>query len=237
DRQCPSPNRRGPRPALAAVPGRAGGRPAPRARTAQRRLRGPVRVPLRRLRQRPLEEPDRGGPERTDERRTSAGAGPRAEGSGRHRGLQDRPVKREIRYGKAAIRCYRAYAGEPALFGTETTVDVFGDTFMGSYTEGDNRNVVATDTMKNFTYAALLEYEGGTHEGWAEFLARRFLDTYPQMEWLRIRERELPFTEHSDKLFEGPRRDEYGVVQLEIGRDGIRSLRAGVRQLRLLTLA
>src|SRR5205823_13843882 len=79
-------------------------------------------------------------------------------------------------------------------------------------------------------------YEGDTHEGWAEFLARRFLDTYPQMEWLRIRERELPFTEHSEKLFEGPRRDEYAVVELEIGRDGVRSLSAGVRELRLVTL-
>ena len=145
-------------------------------------------------------------------------------------------MKREIRYGKAEIRCYRAYAGEPALFGTETTVDVYGDSFMASYTEGDNRNVVATDTMKNFTYAALLEYEGATHEGWAEFLARRFLDTYPQMEWLRVRERELPFEAHSEKLFEGPRRDEHGVVELEIGRDGVRSLRAGVVQLRLVKL-
>ena len=145
-------------------------------------------------------------------------------------------MKREIRYGKAAIRCYRAYGGSDLLFGTETTVDVFGDSFMASYTEGDNRNVVATDTMKNFTYAALLEYAGDTHEGWAEFLARKFLDTYPQMEWLRIRERELPFTAHSEKLFEGPRRDEYGVVDLEIGRDGIRSLRAGVAELRLVKL-
>jgi urate oxidase / 2-oxo-4-hydroxy-4-carboxy-5-ureidoimidazoline decarboxylase len=145
-------------------------------------------------------------------------------------------VRRQIRYGKAGIRCYRAYGGTTPLFGTETTVDVFGDTFMASYTEGDNSNVVATDTMKNFTYATLLEYEGATHEGWAEFLGRRFLDTYPQMEWVRIRERELPFDAHSEQLFEGPRRDEHGVVELEIGRDGIRSLTAGVVQLRLVKL-
>ena len=44
--------------------------------------------------------------------------------------------------------------------------------------------MVATDTMKNFTYAALLEYTGDTHEGWVEHLGRKFLDTYPQMEWL-----------------------------------------------------
>ena len=145
-------------------------------------------------------------------------------------------MRREIRYGKAAIRCYRAYGGNPPLFGTETTVDVFGDTFLASYTEGDNRNVVATDTMKNFTYAALLEYEGSTHEGWAAFLGRRFLDAYPQMEWLRIRERELPFAAHSERLFEGPRRDEHGVVELEIGREGIRSLSGGVQQLHLVKL-
>lgn len=145
-------------------------------------------------------------------------------------------MKRQIRYGKAAIRCYRAYGGSIPLFGSETTVDVYGDTFLASYTEGDNRNVVATDTMKNFTHAALLEYEGDTHEGWAEFLARKFLDTYPQMDWLRIRERELPFVAHSEKLFEGPRRDEHGVVELEIGRDGIRSLRAGIVELRLVKL-
>ena len=145
-------------------------------------------------------------------------------------------MQRKIRYGKAAISCYRAYGGANPLFGSETTVDVYGDTFMASYTEGDNSNVVATDTMKNFTYAALLEYEGETHEGWVGFLARKFLDTYPQMEWIRIRERELPFTAHSEKLFEGPRRDEYGVVELEIGREGIRSLRAGVVELRLVKL-
>ncbi len=145
-------------------------------------------------------------------------------------------MKREIRYGKAEIRCYRSYGGSNALFGTETTVDVYGDSFMASYTQGDNTNVVATDTMKNFTYASLLEYKGDTHEGWAEFLGRRFLDSYPQMEWLRIRERELPFVAHSERLYEGPRRDEHGIVELEIGRTGIRSLRGGIVQLRLIKL-
>ncbi len=145
-------------------------------------------------------------------------------------------MKRSIRYGKADISCYREAGGGRPLFGTETTVDVFGDAFMASYTEGDNSNVVATDTMKNFTYASLLEYQGETHEAWAEFLARRFLATYPQMEWLRIRERELPFVAHSDRLFEGPRRDEHGVVELEMGREGIRSLRAGILELRLIKL-
>ncbi|GAC1653838.1 MAG: hypothetical protein NVS9B1_03900 [Candidatus Dormibacteraceae bacterium] len=141
-----------------------------------------------------------------------------------------------IRYGKADIRCYRAYGGGRRLFGTRTTVQVFGDSFLAAYTEGDNSNVVATDTMKNFVYGALLEYAGDSHEEWCEFVGHRFLDTYPQMDWLRILESEFPFEEHSDKLFEGPQRGEYGTVALDLGREGVRSLRAGVRDLRLVKL-
>ena len=142
----------------------------------------------------------------------------------------------QIRYGKADIRCYRANGGGRRLFGTRTTVQVFGDSFLAAYTEGDNSNVVATDTMKNFVYSALLDYTADSHEEWCEFVGARFLDAYPQMEWLRILEEELPFVEHSERLFEGPRRDEHGAVAMDIGRDGVRSLRAGVRNLRLVKL-
>jgi len=113
---------------------------------------------------------------------------------------------------------------------------VFGETFLAAYTEGDNRNVVATDTMKNFVYAALLDYSGETHEGWCEHVGRRFLDTYPDMEWLRIRERDLTFVEQSDKLLEGPGRDWHGTIDMDIGRDGVRDLRAGAVDLRLVKL-
>jgi urate oxidase / 2-oxo-4-hydroxy-4-carboxy-5-ureidoimidazoline decarboxylase len=146
-------------------------------------------------------------------------------------------LKHEIRYGKAGIRAYRAYGAGRPLFGSEVSVEVFGESFLPSYTAGDNRNVVATDTMKNFTYSALLEYDGDTHEAWCEHLGRRFLGTYPQMEWLRIRERELPFVEHSEKLLSGPVAGApHGVVELEIGRDGVRSLRGGVQGLKLVKL-
>jgi urate oxidase len=114
----------------------------------------------------------------------------------------------EIRYGKAQVSFYRTYAKPLVvtpipessftgraniLFAAEVDVDVFGETFIAAYTEGDNRNVVATDTMKNFVYAMALEYEGSTLEGFLAFLGRRFLETYPQMEALRISGREAPF--------------------------------------------
>lgn len=146
-------------------------------------------------------------------------------------------MKRDIRYGKAAIRAYRAYGGDgPPLFGTEITVEVFGDSFLVAYTVGDNRNVVATDTMKNFVYVALRDYRGSTHEGWCEFVGGRFLDTYPDMEWLRITERDLSFTAHSDQLLSGPGREEHATVEMEIGRDGVRSLGCSLRDQHLVKL-
>ena len=53
------------------------------------------------------------------------------------------------------------------------SIDVFGDNFLPAYTEGDNRNVVATDTMKNFVYAMALQFQGDRYETFADFLQVR----------------------------------------------------------------
>ena len=102
-------------------------------------------------------------------------------------------MKAEISYGKGQVSVYRTYArplqgvqriaesdftGRPnTLFAAEVDVEVFGDNFLPAYTEGDNSNVVATDTMKNFVLGQALEYDGATLEGFLYFLGRRFLDT------------------------------------------------------------
>jgi urate oxidase len=144
-------------------------------------------------------------------------------------------VSYEIRYGKAEISLYRTrLAGRP-LFGALVQVDVFGDNFLPAYTEGDNSMVVATDTMKNFTYAAALEFEGSTREQFADFLARRFLDTYEQMQRVRIRCRELPFTAWSDKLL-SPSYNDRGSVVVEADRGGLRDLECAREDMRLLKL-
>ncbi len=115
-----------------------------------------------------------------------------------------------ISYGKARVPFYRVYA-QPlvgltpipesefterpnVLFAAEVDVEVFGDNFLPAYTEGDNANVVATDSMKNFVFAQALAYEGATLEGLLEHLGRSFLATYAQMQRLRLTGRELPFT-------------------------------------------
>ncbi|HEX6291545.1 MAG TPA: urate oxidase [Herpetosiphonaceae bacterium] len=115
----------------------------------------------------------------------------------------------QISYGKADIRLYRTYArpltglavipespyaGRPnTLFAVNVEVEVFGDNFLPAYTQGDNSNVVATDTMKNFVLRQALAFDGATLEGWLEFLGRQFLTTYPVMQSLRVSGREQPF--------------------------------------------
>ena len=144
-------------------------------------------------------------------------------------------MKYEISYGKAEISLYRTRLAKRPLFGAEVHVDVFGDNFLPSYTEGDNSMVVATDTMKNFTYAAALEFDGSTHEQFSAFLARRFLDTYEQMQRVRIHCKELPFTAWSDKLL-SPSYNDHGTVDLEADRSGVLSLESGRVDMRLVKL-
>src|SRR5215467_6313979 len=116
----------------------------------------------------------------------------------------------EISYGKAHVPLYRVYAKplvgvtpipessftgrDNTLFAMDVDVEVFGNNFLPAYTQGDNSNVVATDSMKNFILRQALTYEGSTLEGFLDLLGRQFLAMYPQMEKLRITGRELPFT-------------------------------------------
>jgi len=118
-------------------------------------------------------------------------------------------VKAEIYYGKADVATYRTYGAplegittipESSFEGKSNTllaasieVQVLGTAFMAAYTEGDNRLVVATDTMKNFIYRESLAFAGATLEEWLEFIGRRFLEMYPHMERLRVSGVEIPF--------------------------------------------
>ncbi len=116
----------------------------------------------------------------------------------------------EIHYGKADVRVYRTHATplvgvtpipespfngrDNTLMAAELEVVVRGDAFLDAYTRGDNRMVVATDTMKNFMHAASLDCRAPTLEGWLHDLGTRFLETYPHMERLTMIGRELPFS-------------------------------------------
>jgi len=118
-------------------------------------------------------------------------------------------VSHEIQYGKADVKVYRtrgvplrgvtripesAFSGrDNLLMGAEIAVTVRGNAFWDAYTKGDNRQVVATDTMKNFIQGASLTCGAPTLEGWLHEVGRAFLETYPQMESITVSGRDLPF--------------------------------------------
>jgi urate oxidase len=118
-------------------------------------------------------------------------------------------MKAEIYYGKADVATYRTY-GTPLegitpipessftgrsniLMAANIEVQVLGTAFMAAYTEGDNRLVVATDTMKNFIHRESMNCAGATLEEWLFFIGRRFLETYPHMERLRVSGVQIPY--------------------------------------------
>jgi urate oxidase / 2-oxo-4-hydroxy-4-carboxy-5-ureidoimidazoline decarboxylase len=153
-------------------------------------------------------------------------------------------MKHEIRYGKAAVSVYRTRA-EPlrgitpipespfrgrdnALVGAEMEVVVRGTQFLEAYTHGDNRRVVATDTMKNFIHAASLTARARALEEWILEVGTAFLATYPHMERLTMAGTELPYPAAlvpdadggfapSDRLYTRDRNDR-GTASLDLER-------------------
>jgi len=119
--------------------------------------------------------------------------------------------RRTMNYGKEKVAVYRTY-GTPlegvrtipesefdgrdnVLFGLEVRVQVEGEEFLPSFSEGDNSMVVATDSMKNFVLHHAGEYDGATVEGFLHFVGSLFLETYSQMDAVRMSADELPFDE------------------------------------------
>jgi urate oxidase/2-oxo-4-hydroxy-4-carboxy-5-ureidoimidazoline decarboxylase len=116
----------------------------------------------------------------------------------------------QIAYGKESVPVYRHNArplsGIPVVpesrftgranvvFANEISVEVHGDNFLPAYTRGDNSDVVATDSMKNFILRQAAEYEGATLEGYLARLGSGFLDRYELMQEVRVSGRELPFS-------------------------------------------
>jgi urate oxidase len=136
-----------------------------------------------------------------------------------------------ISYGKLRVPVHRIDRDD--LFACEVDVEVLGDNFAAAYTEGDNSAVVATDTMKNFILREALQYDGATLEGFLTFLGRRFLVTYPIMEALRMRGRELRFDRAGERVYSRSR-DDHAVATVELGGDGVPRVRAGIENLWLL---
>src|SRR4051812_26728736 len=89
-------------------------------------------------------------------------------------------------YGKSRVRLTKVerHLDRHDLFEWSVDVQLEGD-FVPAYADGDNRNVVATDTMKNAVYALAADGPLGSPEAFALLLGRHFVK-YPQVERAKV---------------------------------------------------
>jgi urate oxidase len=85
-------------------------------------------------------------------------------------------------YGKSAVRLTKVVRNGPVheLFEIDAAIQLEGE-FSAAYETGDNRNIVATDTIKNTVYVLAKERSFDSVEQFALMLVGHFIDTYPQV--------------------------------------------------------
>src|SRR5215470_4392140 len=95
-------------------------------------------------------------------------------------------------YGKGDVIVYRLDRDGNALFAANVMMLLYGDAFWPTYTTGDNTNLVATDSMKNFIQRESLNFTGNDLESYTLFLAEKFLRIYLQTEEIQVSAIEIP---------------------------------------------
>ena len=148
-------------------------------------------------------------------------------------------------YGKGDVIAYRLErqqaAEENPVFGVNVSILIYGDAFWPTYTTGDNTNLIATDSMKNFIQRETMNFGGHDLESYCEFLAKKFLNTYVQTEGAQIRAEEIPYAplDGAAVAFQpaGPERA-HAILELarEAGSLKTMEARSGIRGFRLLRL-
>jgi len=131
-------------------------------------------------------------------------------------------------YGKAKVRVMKVTraGAQHSLKELEVSVMLRGD-FDSSYTRGENRLVVPTDTMKNTVYALAREKLGAETEEFGLVLGEHFLKTYPQ-----VAQADIGLSERGwERIAVGGRPHEHAFVQQDTARTfaQVAGLRAGSR--------
>ncbi len=151
-------------------------------------------------------------------------------------------------YGKGDVTVYRLHRdgevapGQSPVFGANVLMLLHGDAFWPTYTTGDNTDLVATDSMKNFIQRETMNFTGFDLESYCLFLGEKFLAKYPQTDGVQLSAEQIPY----QPLLGGgmafaPTGPDRSTARIEIGRDGT-SLRlvetcSGIRGFRLLRLS
>jgi urate oxidase / 2-oxo-4-hydroxy-4-carboxy-5-ureidoimidazoline decarboxylase len=136
-----------------------------------------------------------------------------------------------ISYGKLRVPVHRI-TGDDVL-ACDVSVEVLGENFLPAYTEGDNSQVVATDTMKNFILRESLTYDGTSLEGLLIHLGQRFLATYRVMTALVMTARELRFDRLGERVYSRSN-DDHGVATVALDGKGVNDVRGGRHGMMLL---
>src|SRR5688500_1942358 len=89
----------------------------------------------------------------------------------------------ETSYGKSRIRLVRVTRhGDRHELRDFTVAVAFAGHYDTSYTDGDNRDVLPTDTMKNTVYALAARDGVGEPEAFAQGLSRHFIERNPKLD-------------------------------------------------------
>ncbi len=143
-------------------------------------------------------------------------------------------------YGKSRVRLTKVVRKTAVheLFEINADIQLQG-AFEASYTQGDNRDVIATDTIKNTVYVVAKENDFSSIEDFAVLLANHFVTTYPQVAgatieltqtaWSRIPVNGKP---HDFAFTSGGPQVKLAIATLQ--RDGQVQLIGGVRDLVVL---
>ncbi len=95
------------------------------------------------------------------------------------------------RYGKGRVRVMRAVRGDGPHAVSELDVAVMLEgAFAASYTDADNTDVVATDSIKNLVYVVAAEHPGASAEAFVAAIAARFLARYRQVSSVSVTARD-----------------------------------------------
>lgn len=106
-------------------------------------------------------------------------------------------------YGKADVRLVKVVRGpdEHGLRDLRVDIALEGD-FTPAYRDGDNADLLATDTMRNAAYALAQEHLTGPAEAFALVLARHHLAAGPTVETARVRIAERPWARLTPHAFQ-----------------------------------
>jgi urate oxidase/2-oxo-4-hydroxy-4-carboxy-5-ureidoimidazoline decarboxylase len=143
-------------------------------------------------------------------------------------------------YGKADVIVYRLNrdGSPPPVFGASVTMLLYGDAFWPTYSAGDNTNLIATDSMKNFIQRETLHFEGADLDGYCYFIANKFLQTYAQTEGIQVSAEEIPYAGIAGgNVAFAPSGPDRAVASLEMRQGGeVVERRSGIHGFKLMRL-